>query len=204
MNLDDIFFKSYLQEFSEKEKKKILTSQEDRIIANRKKIQLVPIGDFLQRFVDLEVTVNHCGQYTKNAKSSTVVEPQKFNFYWVDSSKSWSPGVSIFFDHPAEVEIAVPNNENDGVVIIKVASHHPDAYILEQHFSSQENACIALGKFLGRCTVSIGKNPSKYLNKDYKDTKKADMPSFIPDSPPNEMVQTKKTQDFFQKKDDNL
>lgn len=205
MNLDDIFFKSYLQEFGEKEKKKILTSQEDRIVAAQKKEQLSTIEQFLKKFVELEVSVNHCDQYTKNAKTSGVIEPQKFNFYLVDSSKKWWPGVSIWFDHPAQVEIAIPNNiQEEGLVVIKVASHHPDAYILEQRFSSYEAACEALGKFLGKCTVSIGKNPSKYLNKDYNVKKSGE--SFLhnaPDSPPDERSNIKRTQDLFYKKNDS-
>ena len=203
MNLDDIFFKSYLQEFGEKEKKKILTSQEDRIVAAQKKEQLSIIEQFLKKFVDLEVSVNHCDQYTKNAKTSGVIEPQKFNFYLVDSSKRWWPGVSIWFDHPAQVEIAVPNNtQEEGVVVIKVASHHPDSYVLEQRFSTYEAACEALGKFLGKCTVSIGKNPSKYLNKEYDTKKSGDFLQNVPDSPPEDKNNLKRTQDLFHKKND--
>lgn len=204
MNLDDIFFKSYLQEFGEKEKRKILTSQEDRLICTRKKEQLVIIEQFLDKFVELEVSVNHCDNYTKNAKTSTIVEPQKFHHYLVDSSKKWWPGVSIWFDHPAQVEIAIPNNpKHEGVVVIKVATHHPDAYILEQHFSTQEAACEALGKFLGKCTVSIGKNPSKYLNKEYNTKKVGD--TFLqdaPDYPPDDKNNVKRTQNLFTKKDE--
>ena len=203
MNLDEIFLKSYLQEFGEKEKRKILTSQEDRVIASHKKQELSMIEQFLQKFVDLEVTVNHCEQYTKNAKVEEIVEPKKFQFYHVDSSKKWSPGISIWFDHPAQVEIAIPNNKiEEGVVVIKVATHHPDSYILEQKFLNYENACEALGKFLGKCTVSIGKNPSKYLSKDNSPKKVSD--SFLqqaPDTVPDDKIgnSMKKTQDLFQK-----
>lgn len=158
MNLDEIM-SSYLSEVTEKEKKKIQTSQEDRAIAAKKRKILEPVRSFLQKFVDLEVTVNHREQYTKN--SNTFPEPQKFSFEEVDSSKSWTPGVSILINHPAEIEIAVPNHPSlDGLVIIKVATHHPDAYILEQKFNNVESACKALAKFLGKCTLSIGKDPS--------------------------------------------
>lgn len=202
MNLDDIFLKSYLQEFGEKEKKKILTSQEDRLICAHKRAELSSIEQFLQKFVDLEVVVNHCDKYTKNAKVSETVEPKKFNFYLVDSSKRWWPGISILFDHPAQVEIAIPNNiQEDGSVVIKVATHHPDAYILEQRFQNYEAACEALGKFLGRCTVSIGKDPAKYLNKDFKPKKISEnFSNNLPDTPPEDKINTKRTQDLFNKK----
>lgn len=164
MDLDDIFMRSYLNEFNEKEKKKILLSREDREIAEQKRKQLKTIEDFLQKFVDLSISVNHCHFYTKNTATLQDVEPQLFQFTLVDSSKKWEPGISIWFNHPAEVEIAIPNKpEKQGVVVIKVSTEHPDAYILEQRFANFQSACEALGKFLGGCTTSIGKNPRDYM-----------------------------------------
>ena len=151
--------------------------------------------EFLQKFVDLEIVVNNRDQYTKNTSGFDGLEPQKFNFYLVDSSKTWSPGISIFFDHPCEVEIAIPNKvEDDGVVIIKVSSHHPDAYLLEQKFNSFESACKALARFLSKCTVKIGKDSRKYI----KDTisKKQNSTNFtqkIPDEPPSVQIEKKET-----------
>jgi hypothetical protein len=189
MNLDEIFMQSYLRDYSEKEKKKIIHSQEDRAIASQKRKQIAIMEEFLQKFVDLDVTVNHRDQYTKNASGFDGLEPQKFKFYLVDSSKTWSPGISIFFDHPCEVEIAIPNKiEEEGVVVIRVASHHPDSYILEQKFNSFESACKALARFISKCTVKIGKDPRKYV-KDVKDNlqhkkQTQDFTSNIPDEPP--------------------
>jgi hypothetical protein len=164
MDIDDLFIKAYLNDVSEKERKKILLSQEDRVIAKQKKDKLDFIAKFLQKFVDLEVYVNHSDQYTKNTRTMDGIEPQKFSFYYVDSSKTWAPGISIWLDHPAIIEIAIPNKpQEDGIVVIKVASHHPDSYLLEQHFTNYASACEALGRFLGKCTTSIGKDPTKYL-----------------------------------------
>lgn len=158
MDLDEIM-SSYLSEVTEKEKKKVQTSQEDRAIASKKRKILEPIRVFLQKFVDLEITVYHRDQYTKNV--NVFPDPQKFSFEEIDSSRSWAPGISILINHPAEIEIAVPNNTTeDGLVIMKVATHHPDAYILEQKFNNIESACKALARFLGKCTVGIGKSPS--------------------------------------------
>lgn len=186
MNLDEIFMQSYLKEYTEKEKKKIIHSQEERLIASEKKKKLAIMEEFLQKFVDLEVMVNHRDQYTKNSTSLEGIEPKKFEFYLVDSSKTWSPGISIFFDHPCEVEIAIPNKtEEEGVVIIKVASHHPDAYILEQKFNTFDAACRSLARFLSKCTVKIGKDPRGYVKEALSKKSNSDFPtSNVPDAPP--------------------
>ena len=197
MNLDEIM-SSYLSEVTEKEKKKVQTSQEDRAIAHKKRKILEPIRVFLQKFVDLEVTVNHRDQYTKNVNQFP--EPQKFSFEEVDSSKSWSPGVSILLNHPAEVEIAVPNRTSEeGLIVIKVATHHPDAYILEQKFPNVESACHALAKFLGKCTVSIGKDPV-ILNKEQNYKKTVQQNNTFLQNAPNELPDNrgvKKINDLF-------
>lgn len=164
MNLDDLFINSFLKERNEKEQNKILSSQEDRETARQKQSKLQMIAEFLQKFVDLEVFVNHTDSYTKNTRTMEGIIPQLFHFYWMDTSPTWAPGLSIWIDHPATIEIAVPNNpEEEGVVVIKVASHHPYSYLVEQKFYTYENACIALGKFLGRCTTSIKQDPNKFM-----------------------------------------
>lgn len=164
MDLDNIFTNSFLNDITEKENRQIQTSQEDRIITKDKQEKLKIIEYFLQKFVDLGVNVNHSDQYTKNTTTMDGIVPQKFSFYYVDSSKPFYPGVSIFLDHPATVEIAIPNDpKNEGVVVIKVASYHPFSYLLESRFSSYESACEALGKFLAKCTTSVDKDPRKYL-----------------------------------------
>lgn len=163
MDYDDLFINSFLNDVQEKEKKKIRISQEERIIAAEKKKKLEVIEKFLQKFVDLGVMVYHSDQYTANAKHE-IREPLKFSFYHTDTSKKWAPGISIWFDHPATVEIAIPNNQKeDGVVIIKVASTHPYSYIIDQSFNSYESACEALGRFLSKSTHSITQDARKYL-----------------------------------------
>lgn len=157
MNLDEIFLKSYLDDFNEREKKKTAHTNEDREIAKQKRRKIKIIEDFLQKFVNLEIHVTHKDQYSKNVLDVLPANSVPFEFYLVDSSKAWSPGVSILFDHPCEVEIAIPNKDKDGAVVIKVASHHPYSYILEQKFTNFEAACEALARFLSKCTVKIGK-----------------------------------------------
>ncbi len=163
MDFDEIFIKSFLNDVQENEKKKISQSKEDRIISAEKKKKLLIIEKFLQKFVDLDVWVAHHELYTKNYKIIEDTEPEKFTFYYQDSSRPWWPGVSICFNHPATVEIAIPNKPEEGVVIMKVGTTHPKSYLLEQHFSSFESACEALGKFLSKSTHSIKHDPTKYL-----------------------------------------
>jgi hypothetical protein len=164
MDLDDLFIKSYLNDMNEKERKKVLLSQEDRAIALKKKEKISVIEKFLQKFVDLEVYVNHSDFYTKNTKTMEGIVPQKFHFYYVDSNGPWAPGASIWFDHPATVEIAIPNNPHEeGVVVIRVASEHVKSHILTHKFYNYKTACEALGQFLSFCTTSIGKDPKKYM-----------------------------------------
>lgn len=172
MNIDDIFNKSFLNDFNEKENRRLQTSKEDRLIINEKMEKLQIIQKFLQKFVDLGVIVNHKDKYTKNATSLHDVVPQKFTFYMEDSSKSFYPGVSIYFDHPATVEISVPfNEETDGVVVIKVASQHDYSYLFDSKFTTYSSACEALGRFIGKCTTSTEKNPHTF-QKEIEEKKK--------------------------------
>ena len=116
MDLKDIFQNSVLNEIQEQNKKKSLTSQYEREVASAKKKQLAPVQEFLQMFVDSQIYVKHCDYYTSKNH-----EPQLFSFFLGDSSKSWSPGVSIFIEHP-EIEIAIPNNKHDGQIVIFISS----------------------------------------------------------------------------------
>lgn len=163
MDFDDIFIKSFLNDVQENEKKKISQSKEDRIISAEKQKKLLIIEKFLQKFVDLDVWVTHNEVYTKNFKVTETIEPQKFSFYYQDSSRPWYPGVSICFNHPATVEIAIPNKSEEGLIVMKVGTTHPNSYLLEQNFSSYESACEALGRFLSKSTHTIKQDPTKYL-----------------------------------------
>lgn len=161
MDLKDIFQNSVLNEIQEQNKKKSLTSQYEREVASAKKKQLAPVQEFLQMFVDSQIYVKHCDYYTSKNH-----EPQLFSFFLGDSSKSWSPGVSIFIEHP-EIEIAIPNNKHDGQIVIFISSHHPDSFLISQKFTTMESAIKSLGSFLGRCVVKIDK-PQATLNSQNK------------------------------------
>jgi hypothetical protein len=158
VDIENVFIKSYLMEFAEIEKKKILLSRKNEEIALAKKEKLIEIEKFLKKFIDFGVVVFNKNKFFHNdgiKEEDFDLENKKFIFYYMDSSKTWSPGISLCFDNPAAVEIAVPNNREDGYVVVKVSSDHPDAYILEQKFLNPISVCDALGKFLSKNTVSL-------------------------------------------------
>lgn len=171
-NLDDLFFNEFLKGFEEQEQKKILLSREEQEIAQRKSIELEPIRKFLQKFIDLEVKVKHCDYHSRDVlqKLDIMNDAQLFNYYNEESSTSFSPGISIMIDHPAQIEIAVPNNKEEGIVVVKVATYHPDAHILSQSFGSIESVCQALARFISKNTVSISKEAKSMMNKERQTT----------------------------------
>ena len=185
--LDDIFLNDFLKEFKEKEKKKIFLNKEEQAIALKKSHKLEPIKMFLQKFVDLGVVVYNAERYNRNVfHYNTDNQEQEFKYYESDSSESWAPGISICFEHPAQVEIAIPNKPEEGIVIIKVASQHPDYYLLEQKFSSMESACHALAKFLGKNTIKISKKADLLNNQINKNKYNQNFFDNVPDTPPEE------------------
>jgi len=191
-NIDKILNNSFLKEFSELEKKRLQDNQEHRDIAKIKKQQLMHVETFLQKFVDLDIYVRYCSQaLTTHFEANQQNTPQKFEFYYADSSKKWSPGVSIFFDHPAQVEIAIPNNtEDDGIVVMHVISNHPYAYLLEQRFDSHNAVFEALAKFLAKCTIKINSPPKKHI-KQMSESRNPMPLDDIPTTPPTSVVALK-------------
>lgn len=158
MNLDDIFKDSFLNNYNERNKKKLNTTSEDRLISENKKRQLGTIIKFLNKLVNMEVYVNNSEIYLLNNRSISELKPQKFSYRLDSSSKRWAPGISIFIDHPATMEIAIPNKpEEDGVVKIHLASAHPQSHIFHGTFLTHLQACEALGFFLSQSATSIGK-----------------------------------------------
>jgi len=168
-HLQNIFIEEFLRQFEEKEQKKILINREQQLIAERKSKRLNAIRQFLDQFVEQGVMVYHKDRFNKDIpdKEQIVKEEQSFKHYDADSSAVWSPGISIWFDHPAEVEIAVPNEQKDGFIIIKVATPNKHSHILENKYENVEDACKALAKFLCLHTLSVNPNYKKVL-KDYE------------------------------------
>lgn len=156
INLQDIFQNTFVNEVQERTKKQSLHAQEEREISADKKARLKPFIDFLQMFVDAGVQVKHKDFYSSYKVNDTYAQPVPFEYYLGDSSFKWYPGISIFIEHP-QIEIAIPNRPSDGVVVISLSSHNPDANIINQNFSTMEQGLKALGSFLSKCTIKIEK-----------------------------------------------
>lgn len=153
IDLKNIFQNTFVNEVQERHKKQSLNAQQEREISLDKKEKLEPFIQFLQMFVDAGVYVKHRDFYSAY-KNGDCSEPVKFQFYLGDSSFKWHPGISIFIENPS-IEIAIPNRQDEGVVVIFLSSRHPDRFIIDQNFTSMEKALKALGSFISKCTVKI-------------------------------------------------
>lgn len=163
-DLDSIFLNSFLKEYHNKTEEKTQFVKESRMIAEMKHKKLVPIGNFLQKFVDLGVQVYHRDTFDKTFASQNFNQVVSFDYFEATSSKGWEPGISIFFDHPAQVEIAVPNHDEEGMFVVNVSTEHPDVLILKQKFLSVYQLCQALATFIQKSTVSIEENPKEMIS----------------------------------------
>jgi hypothetical protein len=128
----------------------------------RKSLELIPIRQFFSKLVSIGVVVTHSAKYNgKAAQPPQLLEP-----FENETSPRWAPGVSIFLDHPAAIEIAIPNYPAEGVVHINVSSAHPRAELLRGPFSDMDEACRALSRFLALDTARVERPP---LNVDISD-----------------------------------
>lgn len=118
---------------------------EGEIIAE-KKVIIQPIRHFLRELARRGLRVPHYERFNRGIMS---YPSMPFRPYSANSSPLWSPGISMFFDHPAQVEIAVPNHrEKEGMIVVNVSSHHPKADLLRQTFYSQSQVCKVLATFI--------------------------------------------------------
>jgi hypothetical protein len=126
-------------------------------ISSIKSQKLVPLRKLLLRFVDRGIVVSHCERDSVASRRPA----QAFLVYENESSPRFLPGVSIYFDHPAQVEIAIPNDSDIGTlgeVVICCATPHPDSPMLQGPFRSMRDAALALADFLARNTISIDRS----------------------------------------------
>lgn len=118
--------------------------QRERLVVEKQKM-LAPVKAFLRGLTTLGVQL-------RNGRT--------FQFYEKESSPSWQPGFSLFFDHPSPVEIAIPNNfKRDGKIVIRVASIDPDANLLEKHFDSVKDGMEVLASYLGKHSSALEIDP---------------------------------------------
>jgi len=130
--------------------------QAKRIIAEKNQI-LIPIRKLMFKLMNAGLYVHNQGQHDYHLISRNHA-PQLFTVYENESSPHFQPGSSIYFDHPANVEIAVPNQkdrDSEGLIKISCASSHPNGTLLIGPFYTSEEACSALVRFLSLSTIRI-------------------------------------------------
>lgn len=159
MATQDKSLNEFLQAFDERKKKASGRAQIEQQLVERKRKALAPIRSFMQKFVDLGLVVPDSRAGTQGVSLSST---KPFVFYEKEASPSWAPGMALFFDHPAEVEIAIPNEidkERLGAIVMRSVSSHKDDNILQQKFATLDLGKAALAKFLGKNAVSIQNDP---------------------------------------------
>jgi hypothetical protein len=136
-----LFFKEYDQVRAEEDKKNARLKK----IAIHKQEELVPVKSFLKSLTTLGVQFK---------------DGRLFQFYEKESSPTWQPGASLFFDYPALIEIAIPNNpKKDGAIAIRVAQEDKDSTVLQQKFETVLAGLEALAGYLGKHTYQLELDP---------------------------------------------
>lgn len=151
------FFSMFDQKVQSEERR---ATFDERIIASKKE-KLEPVAKFLRRLTAMGLTVRDSDA---GIGGIPLASTKKFEFYEAASSPSWAPGVSLFFDHPIQAEIAVPNDmdvEKMGAVVVGIGSRHPDAGMLQQKFKTVEALKETLAKFMAKNTLSIERDPRR-------------------------------------------
>lgn len=150
----EVFFKA----FDEKERKKQEKENFLQKILKTKREKLDPIKQFLREFEKIHVKVRNSDNGTPGVGLQVA---QRFTVYEKESSSSWSPGVSIYFDHPLKVEIAVPNDSKQGLFVINTVTDDP---IWTQKFKSRifknaDEVKQILAVFMAEMALSIDNDP---------------------------------------------
>ena len=148
--VDEAFERFLVAHEEVKQRDQARQQRDQEIIANKDRL-LIPLRKLLARLVDMNLLVHNTqrcsGYFNAPAVSFRVTEGP--------SSPHWAPGNSLYIEHPAEIEIAIPNaadREREGEVVLRCISLHPDAAMLNGPFSTMAQACNALAEFLGRNT----------------------------------------------------
>ncbi len=126
----------------------------DQEITEQKDQALVPVRRLLKQIVDMNILVSNASRYAGGTQV-TDLSPKTFEVSENTSSEPYRPGNSLYIDHPAELEIAVPNfqeQEAKGVVVILCSTDHPKKSILNGPFRSMNEACVALAEFIAENT----------------------------------------------------
>lgn len=150
----------FMKEYQDKKKKESIKNNSNKFREDKKLLKLASIISFLDECVKNKLVVqsNRLSNITAPKAYVDKTDTVPFSFYRADSSPSWKPGVSVFFDHPIQTEIAIPNDYDvttDGAVIIRTSGYHKDVDMFKKKFKTMEEARSALALFLGRNAIKI-------------------------------------------------
>lgn len=134
--------------------------QMDQQIGEAKALQLMPVRMLLKSLVDMGLLVRNSAYNNPDAAPQPLVMNEE------PSSPSYAPGKSLRLDHPAVLEIAIPNKpdiDRYGEVVINCAQKHPHSHLFETPFRSVDAACEALAEFIALNTVARKSKPQSPL-----------------------------------------
>src|SRR5476651_1775368 len=160
MNTDKAF-QDFLAAFDEKTRQKSTRETREEQVARKKRDMLEPIALLLERLSRLGLVVEDARSAARQPGFAQGVEA-RFTVEEGPSAPSWAPGVSLFIDHPAAIEIAIPNESDafeKGPVVITCATQHPDRGMLVKKHLSVHAAAEALARFLAKNTLRIKNDP---------------------------------------------
>ena len=129
----------------------------DHEMTEKKDRELIPVRKLLQQIVEMNIQVSNASRWDGGTRV-TDLTPKPFQVSENKSSDPYLPGNSLYIDHPAAIEIAVPNpreQEEKGVVVILCSTDHPHKSMLNGPFRSMDAACIALADFIAENTEHV-------------------------------------------------
>lgn len=154
-------FDLFVQQVKKQEKTKKNQQQQATIVVSEKSKKLIPMRKLLKQIADTGLMVHHADRF---GDRNTQKPAQRFEVFEDEASPSFAPGPSLYFEHPANVEISIPNewDENvQGVVCIRCSTPHPESQMLYGPFRSMEAAMQAIAHFLARGAVSMDTRPEQ-------------------------------------------
>lgn len=150
----DTAFDKFLTTVGERSVRDLQRRRVEEGIIRQKDLQLVPMRKLLKRLLDLNLVVSNASLHTGGVLPTNTA-PVAFQVNEGASSPLWQPGNSLFLDHPAELEISIPNDKDvpeHGVVVIRCSTDHPDSHLLKGPFRHMSEACEAVAEFIARNT----------------------------------------------------
>ncbi len=153
--------------------------KEEKRIAEGKSRALHPVRALIKSLIDANVIVKsrYCwdsyspGRKHTAPKHRADIDDKPLVVFETNSSPTWAPGVSLILEHPAHIEIAIPNQRDEhqfGAIVMRATTPHPDVHLIHRRFTSVEDGCIALAEFIAKNTVSVyGESVRGIEDEDY-------------------------------------